>query len=274
MAVVFGAIAPHPPIFVPDIGGKNISQIKNTKTAMEKLAEDLKAKEVDTIVIFTPHGLVSQVSFPIYASHVFEGSFVEFGRPKTRYAYKGDSELAMQIMKECRFANVLASQVSENLLDHGLMVPLHYLNAAKKPILPVAVVFRPLKELFAFGQLLAKVCEDSGKKIAVVASADMSHRLTQDAPAGFHPRGKEFDDKLVSLVKQNNVEGILSFDPALAEVAGQDALWSIAMLLGSLDGKNFRPQVLSYEGPFGVGYMVAEYTMTNDTITNMELLKL
>ncbi|MFA4859063.1 MAG: AmmeMemoRadiSam system protein B [Candidatus Margulisiibacteriota bacterium] len=260
MAIVFGAIAPHPPILVPDIGGKNISQIKSTKTAMEKLAEDLTAQAVDTIIVFTPHGLVSQVSFPIYAAHVFEGSFVEFGRPKTRYSYKGDSALAMQIIKECRFANVLASQVSENLLDHGLMVPLHYLNAAlKKPILPIAIAFRPLKELFAFGQLLAKVCEASGKKIAVIASADMSHRLTQAAPAGFHPRGKEFDAALVALVKKNDVAGILDFDPELADAAGQDALWSIAMLLGALDGKDFRPQVLSYEGPFGVGYMVAEY---------------
>lgn len=260
MAVVFGAIAPHPPILVPDIGGKNISQIKNTQAAMENLAEDLKAEAVDAIVIFTPHGLVSQISFPVYASHMFEGSFIEFGRPKTRYSYKGDPALAMQVLKECRFANMLAAQISENLLDHGLMVPLHYLNVEKKPILPVAVVFRPLKELFAFGRLLAKVCEDSGKKVAVVASADLSHRLTQDAPAGFHPRGKEFDEKLVALVKQNDVEGILSFDPGLAEAAGQDALWSIAMLLGALDGKNFQPQVLSYEGPFGVGYMVAEYT--------------
>jgi hypothetical protein len=149
---------------------------------------------------------------------MFEGSFAEFGRPKTRYSYKGDPALAMQILKECRFANVMASQISENLLDHGLMVPLHYLNAEKKPILPVAVVFRPLKELFGFGQLLAKVCADSGKKVAVVASADMSHRLTQDAPAGFHPRGKEFDDQLVALVKQNDVEGILNFDPELAEI--------------------------------------------------------
>ena len=87
--------------------------------------------------------------------------------------------------------------------------------------------------------------------------ADMSHRLTEDAPAGYSPQGKVFDEKLVGLVKNYDVEGIMNFDPDLAEEAGQDALWSIAILLGALEGKKVKPEVLSYEGPFGVGYMIA-----------------
>jgi hypothetical protein len=30
------------------------------------------------------------------------------------------------------------------------------------------------------------------------------------------------------------------------------------MLLGALEGVNWKPKVLSYEGPFGVGYLVAD----------------
>ena len=80
-----------------------------------------------------------------------------------------------------------------------------------------------------------------------------------DAPSGYSPKGKEFDDKLVELVRNYDVEGILKFDPELAEAAGQDALWSIAIMLGALDGKKVKPEVLSYEGPFGVGYMIASF---------------
>ena len=97
------------------------------------------------------------------------------------------------------------------------------------------------------------------KKIAIIASADMSHCLTKNAPGGFNPRGAEFDKKLVSLVKNNDVAGILNFPNDLAEAAGQDALWSIAIMLGALDETDLKPEVLSYEGPFGVGYMVTTY---------------
>ena len=75
--------------------------------------------------------------------------------------------------------------------------------------------------------------------------------------SGFSPRGKEFDEQLVKLVENYDVNGILNFDEELAEEAGQDALWSIAILLGALAGKIVKPEILSYEGPFGVGYMVA-----------------
>jgi AmmeMemoRadiSam system protein B len=138
-------------------------------------------------------------------------------------------------------------------------VPLYYPFAAglRKAVLPVAIAFMPLSKLFQFGQSLAMTADRLGRKVLVIASADMSHRLTEDAPAGYSPQGKVFDEKLVGLVKNYDVEGIMNFDPDLAEEAGQDALWSIAILLGALDGKKVKPEVLSYEGPFGVGYMIA-----------------
>jgi aromatic ring-opening dioxygenase LigB subunit len=261
MAIVFGAIVPHPPLLVPVIGGKRIGEVERTRSAMEKIAKDLKLKEVDVIIIFTPHGAVSQVSLPVYTAHVFDGNFAGFGFARPRFAFKGEAALALQVVKTFEEANRPVSRISETLLDHGVMIPLYYLHEAgvDKPILPIAVVFRPLKELFEIGKLVASACEKNGKKIAVIGSADMSHRLTREAPSGFHPRGKEFDDKLVELVKKHAVEEIINFDPGLADDAGQDALWSIALLLGMLDGKDLKPEVFSYEGPFGVGYMVAEY---------------
>jgi aromatic ring-opening dioxygenase LigB subunit len=83
--------------------------------------------------------------------------------------------------------------------------------------------------------------------------------LTPDAPNGYSPRGREFDERLVTLVKKYDVEGILKFDPQLAAEAAQDSLWSIAILLGALSGSPVKPEVLSYEGPFGVGYMTAVF---------------
>ena len=261
--VIFGAIVPHPPILIPEVGGKRIREAEKSKKALEEFARRLKAKSdaIDTIVVITPHGEVGQAAVPIYTGHVFEGHFGAFGASKPVLKFKGDPDLGNHIVREARKVDVNVAPIAESFLDHGILVPMYYPNAegVKKPILPVAIAFIPLKELFNFGKVLARSAESLGRNIAVIASSDMSHRLTPDAPAGYDPRGKVFDETLVKLVENMDVDGILNFDPVLAEVAAQDALWSIAVLLGALDGLKVKQEVLSYEGPFGVGYMIATF---------------
>jgi AmmeMemoRadiSam system protein B len=255
--LVYSAIMPHPPILVPEVGKNNLKAVEKTRQACEKVSFLIKDLKADTIIIFTPHGMAGQVSVPVCSGTAFEGSFINFGCAKPVLNFKGDPDLAQAILK----ATDRATRCSETLLDHGSLVPLYYVQSAgsKAKILPIAISLLPYVELFKFGKIVADVIAASDKKVAVIASADMSHRLTSDAPAGYSPRGKEFDEKLVQLVAENNKDGIINFDHLLAEEAGQDALWSIAMLLGAVDSLAVKPHILSYESPFGVGYMVAEY---------------
>ncbi len=261
--IKFGMISPHPPILVPPVGGLRIKDADRSQRALREAARRLKIieRDIDTIVIITPHGSVLGSTVPVYSNPVFEGDFSSFGASKPRFSFKGDPELAVAVIKE---NPNLISRTPETTLDHGALVPLYYVAEAgiKKPLLPIGISFLPLPKLFEFGRLLAAAADKLKRRIAVIASADMSHRLTEDAPAGFDPSGKIFDDKLVDLVRRYDVQGILNFDPELAETAGQDALWSIAVLLGALDGKSVKQEVLSYEGPFGVGYMVATFEPT------------
>lgn len=255
--LVLAAILPHPPLLIPKIGGQRLKEVAATKKAMEAVAKKLKASACDTIIVITPHGQIGQASVPVYTNHVFEGSFAQFGLAKPLYSFRGEPQLAAAIVKD----SGLAASCPETILDHGILVPLHYIQAAglKTPIVPIAIAFMALKQLFSFGQSLAQTIKNSDKKVAIIASADMSHRLTPDAPSGYSPRGKEFDQKLVELVENYDVQGILNFDPVLADEAGQDALWSIAIMLGVLDGLKIKHEVLSYEGPYGVGYMTAVF---------------
>jgi len=257
MSIVFGAILPHPPILVPPIGKERLKEAEKSKQALEEISLRIKGKDFDTIVVVTPHGEVGQASVPVYTGHVFEGNFGMFGMGRPSFTFKGDPELGLALVKDTQ----LATACQETLLDHGVLVPLYYPHLAgiKKSILPIAIAFMPLSKLFEFGKALRRTTERLNRKIVLIASADMSHRLTPDAPSGYSPRGKEFDAKLVELVKKYDVKGILNFDPDLAEEAGQDSLWSIAILLGALDGLKVEQEVLSYEGPFGVGYMIASF---------------
>ncbi|MCX5749957.1 MAG: AmmeMemoRadiSam system protein B [Candidatus Saganbacteria bacterium] len=259
--IVYGMISPHPPILVPQIGGQRIKDAEKTKKALEAASKKLKTLNPDTVIIITPHGEISQTTVHVYSSHIFEGDFGQFGASQVKVSCKGDTELGRRIVKEASATKIFCAEIAESYLDHGIMVPLHYIQSAgfKGRLLPVAISFSSLKELFEFGRIMQSAVKASGENVAIVASADMSHRLKKDSPNGYSEKGAVFDNKLVELVKNNDVNGILNFDPVLAEQAGQDALWSIAILLGALDGLRCRHELLSYEGPYGVGYMVAKY---------------
>ncbi len=254
--LLYAVITPHPPVLIPQIGAEKLKQVEVTKKSLELISKKVKNLKPDTVVLITPHAEISKTTIKIHASHIFEGDFGELGFPKIKLSSKGDASLASLIMKETKNSKILTTEVLQSTMDHGTMVPLHYLKSAgvKSKILPVAIAYLTLKELFEFGQLLASAIEKSDGNVVVIASADMSHKLNEVA-------GQEFDKKLSEMISTNDVEGILTFDNDLLESARQDAIWSIAILLGAVSKFKYESKLLSYEGPFGVGYMVAEYDM-------------
>jgi len=97
-------------------------------------------------------------------------------------------------------------------------------------------------------------------KIALIASGDMSHCLKEEGPYGFHPDGPKFDKDFIESLKKKDIEKILKLDDLYPE-AGECGLRSLCFLLGILEasGLDWQPEILSYEGPFGVGYLVANF---------------
>jgi AmmeMemoRadiSam system protein B len=265
MPIIYGAIMPHPPIIVSEVGEGREDESLTTVQSCVAVAFELSKLNPDTVIVFTPHGEAGSHTVHVYSEPEFSGHFGNFGIPKPVFKFEGDHKLAVEIVKQAKEDGVPAAEIDEVFLDHGALVPLSFIakSKLKAKILPIAIAMRPLPALFKFGKALQKACQASDKKIAVIASADLSHCLIEGAPAGFDERGREFDEKLVGLVEDYEVNKILNFDENLAQAAAQDALWSIAMLLGALDGLNFEHTLLSYEGPFGVGYMVAKFKISS-----------
>jgi len=87
----------------------------------------------------------------------------------------------------------------------------------------------------------------------------MSHRLKEDGPYGFDPSGPKFDEQFIKLLKVKDTRSILNLPERLVKEAGECGLRSFCMLLGALQASkvNWQPEILSYEGSFGVGYLVA-----------------
>ncbi len=258
----FAAICPHPPIIIPSIGKTETIKTKNTIKAMKKLADDFGAAKISTAVIVSPHGPVDWHKMTVSAAKALRGDFLNFG-DNTKMYYDNDAEIMEKIFKAARKAEIPIEKNPENRLDHGTMVPLYFL-AKKSPnlkIIPLAYSFLDYQTHFDFGQAIYKAINESDKNIALIASGDLSHRLTPEAPAGYSNRGKEFDNLLIGLLKKNKIKDILNMDSGLIEEAGECGLRSIIVLLGALSALKYKFEILNYEGPFGVGYLVGKYAI-------------
>lgn len=258
--LIFTVICPHPPIIIPEIGQENLSQASQTVEAMKKLSQEFTEVKPETVIIISPHGPVEMDRMVINVSPALAGDFMMFGSDLAM-SFKADLDIAKSIQKKSEETEITVGFVENIPLDHGALVPLYYLtkNLPDVNLAPIAFSYLNYQDHFKFGKAIGNVVCKIDKKIAFVASGDLSHRLTPDAPAGYSSRGKEFDKKLVELIKAKDVKGILNLDPNLIEEAGECGLRSIIILFGVLDGLNWQPEILSYEGPFGVGYLVANF---------------
>ena len=249
-------ITPHPPIIVPGVGSeKDLTKVASTTDSMTKMAKSLHEKDVDTVVIITPHGLLSD-EFSVYSSDRFTSSL-----PGALLNFDGDPEIADRI---CKIKD--AKKVEDGKLDHGTSVPMYFFQKInpKLKVVPVAYSSKDRGDHFQFGKSLFNKLNKQQEKTAIIASGDLSHKLKPSAPAGFSKEGKKFDKELIKLLKNKKEEEVIKMDEDLIEEAGQCGYRSIVTLLGALSQTDYNVEVLSYEGPFGVGYGVLRYNIEND----------
>jgi AmmeMemoRadiSam system protein A len=266
--VSLAGLSPHPPIIIPEVGRGEERKASATIRAMDTLGKEFASGDYDTLVVITPHGLVLRDAVSIRGDSTLEGDFGGFGARSVNLTVENDLELVREIAAasgEDGFTTVLLDRRTadtyrvEKRLDHGVMVPLHYMvkHGFSKPVVVVNIGFLPVLDLYRYGTALAGAAKRIGRRIAVLASGDLSHRLKPDAPAGYSPKGSVFDERLMDCLRKYDPKGILGMPEELTQEAGECGLRPVAMMLGSLDDSKVRSEVLSYEGPWGVGYGVA-----------------
>lgn len=256
--IQFAAITPHPPLIIPGIGKEDdLGQAEGTISAMKKLRDDIEKAGPDTIIVISPHAPVNYDRFVVNATPNLEGSFDRFGLHQN-ISYKNDLEFVGKLDSASTKENIPLYLNTGNMLDHGTLVPLYYLTQSIKPeLVHLSFSYFDYGTHYRHGNLIGKVCEEIGKNIAIIASGDLSHRLDHGSPAGYSPRGKEFDETLIQILTEKDTSKIFELDDSFIEEAGECGLRSIIILLGALKGKRFYFEKLSYEAPFGVGYLTA-----------------
>ncbi len=261
----FAAICPHPPLIIPEIGGSQTVLAKKTIDALEKLAKEFKRVAPETIIIISPHGPMRYDKFTINFEDNFKGSFSDFGAVNSDYSFSNNLPLAKLIFSELRKKDFPLEVVRESTIDHGVLIPLHHLLKDldwKPKIITLTYTALDWETHFNFGKFIDKVIDEVDQNIAIIASGDMSHRLTEEAPAGFSPYGIKFDQTLIELLKKDEVAKIMNLNPDFCEEAGECGLRSIIVALGALDAHRYSFKQFSYEGPIGVGYLVGQWKIS------------
>jgi len=223
MPIVFASISPHPPIILPSVGSlEDRAQVKDTISALEKSEKRIKEKNPEKIIISAPH--------PDWG----------FGVP----LHFLNARLQFKLQNYRSPADVVIEESSDFEVHP-------FLTTVDSP-----------EQHFEWGREAYLKIKNSKLKIALIASGDLSHCLKKEGPYGFHPDGPKFDRTLIDALEKKDIETILKLDD-LYPNASECGLRSFCFMLGILEEAriNWQVEVLSYEGPFGVGYLVADFKL-------------
>jgi len=261
MTLVFSGIATHTPILMPRIGkAEGLKMIEKTGQAMELFKQELLMTRPDIVVVISPHGEMLTDAVTINLNSKYVSRFDEFGDLVTKDEWRPATMLIDRLREDSKRLHLPLTLTSEDFLDYGTSVPLHYMTENLKDVRIVPM--RPssglsLKAHFEIGAALKSEIMDSTSRIVVIASADLSHRVGENSPGGLSPKGVAFDDKIIELLRERNPIGILDIDEDWIKEAQACGAAPLALLFGLLDGMNIEPHIFSYEKPLGVGYLIA-----------------
>lgn len=171
----------------------------------------------------------------------------------------GNLKLLGKKLHEVNPHSVIISSPHE---DWGFNVPLHFLapHFNSENIKPYLIGAESPQYYFEKGKKVFTDLED--KTYALIASGDLSHCLKETGPYGFNPQGPKFDNALIKALRKKDIKTILKLDNIFPQ-AGECGLRSFCFLLGILEAStlNWQPEILSYEAPFGVGYLVVNFQL-------------
>lgn len=268
MPWVWAALMPHPPILVPEVGRGRENEARETLKGLELLAESLRDRRPDALLVLSPHQPYAPGALFLNSAGRAAGTLAPFGAPSVTIgiACPGELRRAAADRLSALGARIREGSRPDLTSDQGTLVPLYFLRQAwgrdgENPSenLPPTLLASPIgltpDEALSLGERLALL--DDGLRWGLVASGDLSHRLTPDAPAGYSPEGRVFDAAVLEALTSADAGPLLSLSQETLEAAGECGLRSIMTMLGLTGAVRGAIRVFSYEGPFGVGYCSA-----------------
>jgi aromatic ring-opening dioxygenase LigB subunit len=266
VSLVFAAIAPHGTL--PEAPVDNADA---THAALETLGERFDGAHPEATIVLTPHNVHVEGHFAVVLAGTLAGSLAELDAPEVQLSCPVDFDLAVETVVALHDDGIPVvgasfgandARAATAPMDWGVLIPLWAMGGRHDPPIPAVAVSpardRPPAEHVRAGRAIARAVEESGKRVALIASADHGHAHDPMGPYGFDPAAAEYDAQIVELVRQNRLSGLQALDPALVDAAKADSWWQLLMLHGALDG-DWEAEFLSYEASTYFGMLCAAY---------------
>ncbi|NLV57133.1 MAG: AmmeMemoRadiSam system protein A [Clostridiales bacterium] len=267
MGILSAIMVPHPPLILPPVGRGEEQKIQATIDAYRQAARSIFEARPGTIILITPHSAIYADWFHISPGPSAKGNFAQFGAGSLKVEARYDETFVAELCAMAREVHLPAGTQGQQdaALDHATMIPLHFLREAfgtrpLPPIVRVGLAGLPLSEHYRLGMLIRDTAGKLARRVCVVASGDLSHRLKADGPYGFRPEGPQYDERIMDVMGRAAFGELLDFSDTFCEAAGECGHRSFSILAGCFDGVAVDAKALSYEGPFGVGYGVCVFT--------------
>ncbi|MDF1496889.1 MAG: AmmeMemoRadiSam system protein B [Patescibacteria group bacterium] len=259
--IVFGAIIPHSPLLIPSIGKDQREKLKVTIDAISQIEQALYLAKPETIVIIGPHGPRYPDAFSTNMAGSYTGTLKSFGDFSTTISAKSDYMLIDRAHRKMREEDIPFTLTSSEELDYSFTIPILLLTQHLQnwKLIPISPSMMDGKAHYEFGRQIKRVLHMEKRRVAVIASADLSHKLSADSPGGLSKEGQQFDEMIQKTVLLDDPTQLLTMPAEIIENSGQCGYRPICTLLGMFDKMNVARQMLSYEAPFGVGYMTAKF---------------
>jgi AmmeMemoRadiSam system protein A/AmmeMemoRadiSam system protein B len=259
-SLVFAGIAPHPPIMVPEVGREAIVEVRDSIDAMADLTERVIRSGAETLILISPHAPLDPQAFVAYDGPQLYADFADFRAPTATVHAQLDDELLTEITRTAAEQNLATIRIRGFDLDHGTAVPLYFLqrNGWNGSVVALGYSYLSNEDHLRFGNCIRQAVDKLARPVAFIASGDLSHRLKLEAPAGYNPQAHLFDEEVVAALRSCATSRIVDMDPELRKMAGECGYRSMLVALGVAQGLEPSCEVISYEAPFGVGYLVAQ----------------
>ncbi|MEK7518576.1 MAG: hypothetical protein AAB549_01495 [Patescibacteria group bacterium] len=261
MSIIGSAFLPHTPLLLPTTDPAHAKRVQSLRKAVEEVVAWAYAAQPDVVVCFNPHAPSVGNQFTFNLAEQYTASFDEFGDLTTKVALLGTPTFAYN-MKENLEALLPVASVIEPRVNYGLGIPAIFFQQ-RMPQLPwVEISTRrttPVENL-AFGARMQEVLLNSRKRILLLATGEVSARLTDAAPQGKSPEAAHFRKHWLETLHHNALQDFLKTVPAAqAEEVASCGTWSVAQILGALVSIRTHVKVLYDEAPYGVAHAVATW---------------
>ena len=270
MSILGAVMVPHPPIILPEIGRGEEKKIRATTDAYQKAMAFAASLKPETVIITSPHSVMYSDYFHISPGLDAEGDFRRFRARNVRIRAEYDYELVHTLCGICDRDAFPAGTMGERDpgLDHGTMIPLYFLNQHMDPdsyrVVRIGLSGLPLTDHYLLGQKICEAVDKTDRRVVLIASGDLSHKLKKDGPYGLDENGPVYDERIMDVMGRAQFDELLDFDETFCERAAECGHRSFVIMAGALDGKAVRAHRLSHEGTFGVGYGVCTYQVTGE----------